>query len=737
MVAEITSPGQRPHDLIKITAADGRKVSASCQSLATRTAFFAQPSFEDSPDRPRGGCRDADAELEQLSKVLAPGARKALPALIEFLGAEELQTSGTNQPRLGDDVWGPFFERWGVLHTFAAAHLIGASEPLDAARRWVSVKGDRLERAVSVIDIHEDAGSLRTALDFGLDQACGRSLIHSAATVDAAGVVRILLEKRGEDVLLDADTLVDLPDAHGHTPLHACAVHDSVEAAAALIESSANLEALCSHEGEENICEDGMELEGDPAVVNKVIRKWTPLHLAATYDSAGVAEVLLGARANVSACVKSVKGAHTPLHEAAEASATSVARLLAPAAAACAVDLEKMMVAGGENLENAGSLKRGDVMPMGGGQDPDTVVWSRFLDPINAKCGHNGSTPLHIAAENDAAGVVMALLDAKADACLGDDHGDTPLHCAVLYGSPNALSALLGKAKDLASMQQNAHGELPLHHLAEFGICGDIFELGESAVKRHFAKSNRTRELLLEAHQERGQLAAALSHKAAGSNDSTALHAVARHDHPGALHALQLLADARANLESTDADGRSALAVAIRHNGDRGGIAMKLRSLGAAECDASVIKDPNGREGDSVHCATGSRHDEALAQALGGHIRQIQLPGVSERLGLNILEIAMPGDVSPAESSDIPNNESNSCDAAAASKCEVVTTNAVDNSGDSQNKLSAEITMVECDETVESKEERGFDQPDACDVDSAAELGSSQLGKTVELPVEA
>ena len=43
--------------------------------------------------------------------------------------------------------------------------------------------------------------------------------------------------------------------------------------------------------------------------------------------------------------------------------------------------------------------------------------------------GHHGSTPLHLAAESDAPGVVATLLEAKAEPQLGDDQGDTALHC--------------------------------------------------------------------------------------------------------------------------------------------------------------------------------------------------------------------------------------------------------------------------------------------------------------------
>jgi len=267
------------------------------------------------------------------------------------------------------------------------------------------------------------------------------------------------------------------------------------------------------------------------------------------------------------------------------------------------------------------------------------VRWSRFLDPLNAKCGRNCATALHIAAENDAAGVVGVLLNAKADPSLTDDQGDTPLHCAMLYGAPSALNILL--AQGAPTMIENSYGELALHHLAEFGLCEDgassPVAVSEAMTRRHFLRSDKAREVLLAALRESGELAVALDHKAAASGGGTPLHAAARHNHPGAVHAVRLLAEARANTESRDAEDRTPLALAIRHHGAGSKVAATLREMGAKECtDARTemsacslqptSEQPSMASGSA--CAAGPEEDP-LAQALGGLVRPLRLPGPS------------------------------------------------------------------------------------------------------------
>jgi len=391
--------------------------------------------------------------------------------------------------------------------------------------------------------------------------------------------------------------------------LHICAIRDSASVASVLLEASASIDALCDPpEDDEPGAEDDQKADepmsgtaGCKIPSKQGIR--TALHLAAYHDSAEVAQLLIEKRASVSCCVKGAAGALTPLHECASSDAARVARILAPLAAAAAdasnKELEKLLTASHMDLDD--TLDQGERPESPDAEDDAVVQWSRFLDPLQAKVGHNGSTPLHTAAENDAAGVVAALLDAKADPALGDDQGDTPVHCAMLYGSPRALDALL--AHGASPSLENGSGELPLHFAAEFGPGGDDDDLPPALTRRHFARSIRAQEQLVECLRARDLLSAALAHRAFNDVGNTPLHAVARWDHAGAQNAAKLLASSRADLELVNEEGRTALSISTRRYGRTGQVATLLRSLGAQEQSPGQQED--------------------LAGALGGYARPL------------------------------------------------------------------------------------------------------------------
>ncbi|CAE8735661.1 unnamed protein product, partial [Polarella glacialis] len=446
---------------------------------------------------------------------------------------------------------------------------------------------------------------------------------------------------------------VDLRDAQGRTPLHVCAIHDSAGVATVLLQAFASIDAVCDPAAADD---DGAEEEGDaqdssmcdssaksPLQVRKgpgSLGIRTALHLAAHHDSPEVVQLLLDAKADVASCVKGASSAVTPLHECAASDAARAARILAAVAAAqAAISAEQMveqltkMMAGPMDVENfvagmpnVGAEKDDQVAPEEG-EDP--VRWSRFLDPLQAKVGGNGVTPLHAAAEADAPGVVAALLEAKADPSLGDDQGDTAVHCAMLYGSPRALEALL--ALGAQPSLQNGSGELPLHLAAEFGPGGADEDLSESLRRRHFARNIRAQELLVECLRSRGLLAEALVHCASGDNGNTPLHSVARWDHLGAQHAVRLLVSAGANLEAENAEGHTPLAMSLRRFGAGGKVASLLRELGAKDPAGSGFKDP-------------------LAQAIGGCVRPLGPDVLGEgpsRMALEVFATELGGSIRP------------------------------------------------------------------------------------------
>lgn len=569
---------------------EGSTLELSKVQLAQQAAFFA-PLVDEA-----GAVDYGSSELQCLMSPLCPAARQVLPRLLRWLGSGE-----------DDEIFSEKF----LLHSFAVAHLLGANEVMEAARRRAAChEGRLLVAAIASLDVKEDRESLRTAAEYGLDRYSCMALVHAAAEADMAEVVRILVSlEDGEQPKepSSVDCTVDVLDAKGRTALHVCAIRDSANVAKVLLEFSASLTALC--DPPEMVEDAEVDESLAPSTAGRQSSKGvrTALHLAAYHDSAEVLQLLLDARANVASCVKGIPGALTPLHECASCDAVRCAELLAPrareAAEAASVQLEEALQGAMEVDQDAAA------QPTDEPQDVSEVQWSRFLDPLQAKLGHHGSSPLHLAAESDSPGVVRALLRCTANPQLGDDQGDTALHCAVLYGSPKALQALLDGG---AMPCENVSGELPLHLMAEFGPGGDECDLPPQLEKRHFARSMRAQEVLLEALHSKGLLTAALAHKASGDMQNTPLHAVVRNDHMGAQHAVRLLAKARADLEAQNEEGRTPLSLSMRRYGRTGKVCQLLTELGAkepAEPAATLVGD--------------------LAGALGGYLRPL-VPPVSQ-----------------------------------------------------------------------------------------------------------
>lgn len=566
MAEEPRGEGLDPADVVTLQLPGGHQLVVSKKALVARAAFFAPLADEVGP-----ACW-GEGDWGHLASTLSPGAREALPALLASLGAASA---------VPEVAWDALFEDRGLFQVFAAAHLLGATDVVEAARAYAAADAPRLTAAVAALDARAEGAALRAAARHGVDERSTLKLLHAAAAADAAGAVEVIVSE--EDALGDAAARgdiagalspIDQRDASGHTALHVSAVHNSAAAAAALLEASASLDALCDplEEDDDEVAECGQE-----GGRQKRLGLRTALHLAAANDSAEVVQLLLDRRADVAACVKGVHGALTPLHECAAGDAARAARILAIAAFGAARVFEPWNFAaaaeGGGAGDSAQNSQEGEAGENAG------VRWSRFLDPLQAKVGNLGLTPLHTAAEEDAPGVVRVLLEAKADPGLSDDQGDTPVHYAVLYAAPRALAELISSGADV--LGENAAGELPLHQVAEFGLgdSGDA-EMPATFLKRHFARSFRVQQLLLDTLRNRGQLVAAMRH-ASDHDGNMPLHAVALRNHLGAAHAARLLVEANAELEGRNADGRTPLCLAIKRYGSEGLVAKALLQLGA------------------------------------------------------------------------------------------------------------------------------------------------------------
>ena len=253
-------------------------------------------------------------------------------------------------------------------------------------------------------------------------------LHYAARSNENSAVVEALLAA-GADV--EARSEEDYM-GHGYTPLHLAAQYNSVAVVEALLAAGADVEARTDDYGV------------------------TPLHLA-PFNNVAVVDVLLAAGADVTATDERER---TPLHGAAGNENPAVVETLLAAGADVAASDEK-----GETPLHRAAAGNGNPAVV------ETLLTAGA--DVNARSGdgdgsRDGFTPLHAAAQSNGTLVIRALLAAGADVDARNDHGATPLHWGSFGGRGRirAVETLLAAGANVDT--RDRYGWTPLHVAAAF-----------------------------------------------------------------------------------------------------------------------------------------------------------------------------------------------------------------------------------------------------------------------------
>lgn len=201
------------------------------------------------------------------------------------------------------------------------------------------------------------------------------------------------------EALVGAEMSPDRVGEDGHAALHLAAEKGAVDTACVLLDAGA-----------------------DPNIRTETLNR-TPLHRAARDGRPRVARRLVDAGAEIEATDQ--KG-HTPLHLAARQDAAEVAKALIDA---------------GANTEACANARGRPLQEAARGEAPSAarvLVEEARLDATDAQ----NKTPLHVAAEVDAAEVAEVLVDAGASLGATDAREETPLQKATACGADGVVQRL-------------------------------------------------------------------------------------------------------------------------------------------------------------------------------------------------------------------------------------------------------------------------------------------------------
>ena len=357
---------------------------------------------------------------------------------------------------------------------------------LEASRRFSELVGrpfspERKEVSVGWTDLHHAAlldlpGAVAALCGAGMDPDArlasgtpfGNSLKRTLAALghssvggwDAAGETPLMIASRADAreaaaALADCGADVNATDDHGDTPLHGAAWRNAVEAMELLIERGADVEATndggqtpLHYAAWKNAVEAMEWLAERGADVNATDGSgWTPLHRAAWRNAVEAMEWLAERGADVNA---TTDNGHTPLYLAAHGNAVQAMEWLAERGA----DLEATDGSGWTPLHRAAWRNAVEAMEL---------LIERGADLEATDDG--GQTPLHLAAHGNAVQAMEWLAERGADLEATNDRGQTPLHLAAWTNAVEAMEWLAERGADPEAT--NDRGQTPLHRAAQ------------------------------------------------------------------------------------------------------------------------------------------------------------------------------------------------------------------------------------------------------------------------------
>lgn len=275
-----------------------------------------------------------------------------------------------------------------------------------------------------------DAKKLVEALDEGCDTEAtndkGQTALLMAADTRAADAVKVLLSK---------GAYAGVQDSKGRTPLHVATAHGDETVARLLIGAKSSIDVSDNEHR-------------------------TPLCEAAKGDFVGIAKILLEAKANASLPID-----HTPLHVASSEGSLGVAKLFI----ASGVDIEAVTASGETPLQIATAYNRVEMVRL--------LVDSK----ANLAATNHIGNPLHYAISEKHEELTRLMIEWGAEIEARDRDGDAPLALAAMKGFRPAVQLLLERGADVHA--KSNEDRTALHHAASQGHADLVALLLDSGAK--------------------------------------------------------------------------------------------------------------------------------------------------------------------------------------------------------------------------------------------------------------